>query len=144
MGMERNADLIPMECYAPLLVNVNPADPAKGYPRGWQWGTNLIGYDEIIFPAMADVNTAQLPAIMSTLTSAVYNYHISLITSGDFLTNDQTGAALPSPYANMETLLGLTRASGGNSGTVTGTAGDGSNPIMSGYTAGQTIQTLSI
>ena len=56
---------------------------------------NLIGYDAIIFPAMADVNTAQLPAIMSTLTSAVYNYHISIITSGDFLTNDQTGAALP-------------------------------------------------
>jgi hypothetical protein len=66
---------------------------------------NLIGYDAIIFPAMADVNTAQLPAIMSTLTSAVYNYHISLITSGDFLTNDQTGAALPgNAYANMETL----------------------------------------
>ena len=104
---------------------------------------NLIGYDAIIFPAMADVNTAQLPAIMSTLTSAVYNYHISIITSGDFLTNDQTGAALPNPYANMETLLGLTRASGGNSGTVTVTANDVSNPIMSSYTAGQTIQTFS-
>jgi serralysin len=104
---------------------------------------NLIGYDAIIFPAMADVNTADLPAIMSTLTSAVYNYHISLITAGDFLTNDQTGAPLPSPYANMETLLGLARASGGNSGTVTVTANDVSNPIMSGYTAGQTIQTFS-
>ena len=69
---------------------------------------NLIGYDALIFPAMTDVNTAQLPAIMSTLTSAVYDYHIGIITSGDFLTNDQTGAPLPSnPYANMETLLGL-------------------------------------
>ena len=68
---------------------------------------NLIGYDALIFPSMADVNTAQLPAIMSTLTSAVYNYHIGIITSGDFLTNDQTGAALPgNSYANMETLLG--------------------------------------
>jgi hypothetical protein len=28
-------------------VNVNPADPAKGYPRAWQWGTNLIGYDAL-------------------------------------------------------------------------------------------------
>ena len=71
---------------------------------------NLIGYDAIIFPSMADVNTAQLPAIMSTLTSAVYNYHIGIITAGDFLTNDQTGAALPgNAYANMETLLGLAR-----------------------------------
>ena len=47
MGLEKNADVIPMECYAPLLVNVNPADPAKGYPKAWQWATNLIGYDAL-------------------------------------------------------------------------------------------------
>jgi alpha-L-arabinofuranosidase len=47
MGLEQNADAVPIECYAPLLVNVNPADPAKGYPRAWQWGTNLIGYDAL-------------------------------------------------------------------------------------------------
>jgi serralysin len=34
---------------------------------------NLIGYDALIFPAMTDVNTAQLPAIMSALTGAVYD-----------------------------------------------------------------------
>ena len=37
MGLERNADLVHMQCYAPLFVNVNPG--------AWQWGTNLIGYD---------------------------------------------------------------------------------------------------
>ena len=37
MGMERNADLIPIHCYAPLLVNVNPG--------AWQWKIDLIGYD---------------------------------------------------------------------------------------------------
>lgn len=47
MGMEQNADTIPLECYAPLLVNVNPADPEKGYPGAWQWATNLIGYDAL-------------------------------------------------------------------------------------------------
>jgi alpha-N-arabinofuranosidase len=47
MGLEKNSDAVVMECYAPLLVNVNPADPAKGYPRGWQWNTNLIGYDAL-------------------------------------------------------------------------------------------------
>ena len=36
-----------MECYAPLLVNVSPADTAKGYPKAWQWATNLIGYDAL-------------------------------------------------------------------------------------------------
>jgi serralysin len=103
---------------------------------------NLIGYDAIIFPSMADVNTAQLPAIMSTLTSAVYNYHIGIITAGDFLTNDQTGAPLPgNAYSNMETLLGLARVSGGNSGAISVTANDVTNPIMKSYTAGQVIQT---
>jgi alpha-L-arabinofuranosidase len=47
MGMEKNSDAVVMQCYAPLLVNVNPADPVKGYPRGWQWNTNLIGYDAL-------------------------------------------------------------------------------------------------
>ena len=39
MGLERNADRVPIECYAPLLVNVNPG--------AWQWPTNLIGYDAL-------------------------------------------------------------------------------------------------
>ncbi|WP_165224778.1 alpha-L-arabinofuranosidase C-terminal domain-containing protein [Aquisphaera insulae] len=47
MGLERNSDAVVMQCYAPLFVNVNPADAAKGYPRAWQWGTNLIGYDAL-------------------------------------------------------------------------------------------------
>jgi alpha-L-arabinofuranosidase len=47
MGMERNADAVVMQCYAPLLANVNPEDREKGYPRGWQWEYNLIGYDAL-------------------------------------------------------------------------------------------------
>jgi alpha-L-arabinofuranosidase len=37
MGLERDADVVRIESYAPLFVNVNP--------KAWQWGTNLIGYD---------------------------------------------------------------------------------------------------
>ncbi len=47
MGLEKNSDAVVMECYAPLFVNVNPADPARQYPKAWQWGTNLIGYDAL-------------------------------------------------------------------------------------------------
>src|SRR5665213_3762033 len=36
-AMERNSDLIKMQCYAPLLVNVNPG--------ARQWRPDLIGYD---------------------------------------------------------------------------------------------------
>jgi alpha-L-arabinofuranosidase len=38
-GLEHNADIVVMQCYAPLLVNVN-----RG---GSQWGTNLIGYNAL-------------------------------------------------------------------------------------------------
>src|SRR5262249_39946951 len=39
VGMERNADLVIMHCYAPLLVNVNSG--------AMQAPTNLIGYNTI-------------------------------------------------------------------------------------------------
>ena len=38
-AMERNSDLIKMQCYAPMLVNVNPG--------GRQWRPDLIGYDAL-------------------------------------------------------------------------------------------------
>ncbi|HEY1987218.1 MAG TPA: alpha-L-arabinofuranosidase C-terminal domain-containing protein [Terracidiphilus sp.] len=38
-GMERNSDIVLMESYAPLLVNVNPG--------GMQWEADLIGYDAL-------------------------------------------------------------------------------------------------
>lgn len=48
-GLERNADLIVMSCYAPMFVNINgpypqyPGGPL--YAGGMQWETDLIGYD---------------------------------------------------------------------------------------------------
>jgi alpha-N-arabinofuranosidase len=38
-AMERNSDIIVMQCYAPLFANVNPG--------AWQWRPNLIGYDAL-------------------------------------------------------------------------------------------------
>lgn len=38
-GLERNADVVTMNSYAPLFVNVNPG--------GRQWAVNLIGYDAL-------------------------------------------------------------------------------------------------
>src|SRR5205823_832150 len=36
-GLERNADVVSLACYAPLFVNVNALN----------WDTNLIGYDAL-------------------------------------------------------------------------------------------------
>ena len=38
-GLERNADLVVMNCYAPLLTRVEPG--------AYQWNPNLIGYDSL-------------------------------------------------------------------------------------------------
>ena len=38
-GLERNSDIVLLESYAPLLVNINAG--------AYQWGTNLIGYDAL-------------------------------------------------------------------------------------------------
>jgi len=42
-GMERNADVVNMQCYAPLFVNVS--DLKRG--GSMQWGSDLIGYDAL-------------------------------------------------------------------------------------------------
>lgn len=39
MGLENDSDVVVMQAYAPLLVNVNHG--------AWQWPTNLIGYNAI-------------------------------------------------------------------------------------------------
>jgi alpha-N-arabinofuranosidase len=38
-AMERNSDIVKMNCYAPLFANVNPG--------AYQWRPNLIGYDAL-------------------------------------------------------------------------------------------------
>jgi alpha-N-arabinofuranosidase len=42
-GLERNADIVLMHCYAPLFVNVS--DPRRG--GSMQWPSDLIGYDAL-------------------------------------------------------------------------------------------------
>ncbi|MBE7173033.1 MAG: alpha-N-arabinofuranosidase [Williamsia sp.] len=44
-GMERNADIVIMSCYAPLFVNVNTATATA--PKAWQWDSDLIGYNAL-------------------------------------------------------------------------------------------------
>jgi alpha-N-arabinofuranosidase len=42
--LERNADIVLMHCYAPLLVNVSKIG---GKDRSMQWSSDLIGYDAL-------------------------------------------------------------------------------------------------
>jgi alpha-N-arabinofuranosidase len=100
MGLEKNADIVPMQCYAPLLVNVSPADPAKGYPKAWRWGTNLIGYDALrsygspsyYAQAMLGQNKGDvvLPATLSVASAPAAIEPTSVFASATYLMTSHT------------------------------------------------------
>src|SRR6202158_168840 len=103
----------------------------------------LSQYSALIFPDMENVQSSQVSSIASALSHVVYDYHVPIITAGNFLTNDQAGAPLPgNSYANMQALLNVTlNASGTATYSVTPDAAAlaNHNPVMAGYTAGALI-----
>ncbi|MBV8576369.1 MAG: hypothetical protein JOZ58_15230, partial [Acetobacteraceae bacterium] len=102
----------------------------------------LSQYSALIFPSFQNVQSSQVSAIANALNQVVYQYHVPIITAGDFMTNDQTGAALAAPYSNMVNLLNVTQSSYGTatySVTPDPTALANKNPVMAGYTAGELI-----
>ncbi|BAZ44053.1 hypothetical protein NIES4102_10570 [Chondrocystis sp. NIES-4102] len=100
----------------------------------------LANYDTLIFPSIRNVAKADLQAIQDTLTDAIYQYKIGIVSAGDFMTNDETGAVhAGDPYARMKTLLGLQPVAFG-SGSVSLTAQGTTNPVMQGYNSGEIIR----
>jgi alpha-N-arabinofuranosidase len=47
LGLERNSDLVIMESYAPLFVNVSDVRSGRGGGGSQQWEVDLIGYDAL-------------------------------------------------------------------------------------------------
>ena len=104
----------------------------------------LANYDALLFPAFSHVQAGQLGAIENTLKLASQQYHVGLIASGNFMTNDQAGAALPGDsYARMKSLLGLQLVTGGFPADVTLKAGDIAHPMMQDYAANEVIHSYS-
>jgi peptidoglycan/xylan/chitin deacetylase (PgdA/CDA1 family) len=103
--------------------------------------SKIINYDALIIPSFTNVNKADLSSIESTLTQAVTKYGMGIVTSGDFMTNDETGAALAGdPYSRMKNLLGIERTAGGGVLNAVITAKDVNNNILSpGYTTGEEL-----
>lgn len=101
----------------------------------------LVNYDALIFPSFTNVNQADLSAIESNLTKAVTKYGVGIVTSGDFMTNDETGAGLAGdPYSRMKNLIGVQRVAGGGVLNAVVTAKDVNNNILDpGYVAGEQL-----
>lgn len=102
--------------------------------------TKLSNYDTLIFPSFRNVAAAKAAAITDTLTSLEKNYHVGIITAGDFMTNDEKNAPLPGDsYARMKALLDVSRVDGVNGANVEVKAAATTNPVMAGYAAGESI-----
>ena len=100
----------------------------------------LAGYDAIVFPGFSHVQGGQAAAIATSLATAVRDYGVGLIAAGNFMTNDQTGAALAGDsYARMKSLLGVTLEGFGATSGITLRATAGSNPILDGYGDNQVV-----
>lgn len=102
----------------------------------------LAGYDAIVFPGFSHVKGAQVAAITTSLTTAVRDYGLDLIAAGNFMTNDETGAAIAGDsYARMKSLLGVTLEGFGATSGVTLRATASTNPILDGYGDNQVVGT---
>ncbi|MFP7671917.1 hypothetical protein ACG74X_01035 [Marivita sp. S0852] len=99
----------------------------------------LAEYDVLVFPGFANVQTNQLSEIKAALDIAVQS-GTGIIAAGNFMTNDETGAALPgNSYAQMQSLLGVTLDGFGLTDGIEVFARDGSNPILDEYDAGTLV-----
>jgi hypothetical protein len=104
--------------------------------------SKVVQYDSLVFAGFANVKSADVGSIENVLTQASIKYGVGLIAAGDFLTNDETGAALAGdPYQRLKNLFDVTRAGGGAvTGNVTVNIKDTASPILeSNYTTGEQL-----
>jgi peptidoglycan/xylan/chitin deacetylase (PgdA/CDA1 family) len=109
----------------------------------------VVQYDSLVFAGFANVKAGDVAAIENVLTQASAKYGVGMIAAGDFMSNDETGAALAGdPYQRLKNLFDVNRTGGGTvTGATTGTGGavsvnikDTTSPILeSSYTAGEQI-----
>jgi len=107
------------KAYAQLFMSVQAQAMMAGLPFDLLSEDDLINVDKIkhyktlIFPSFSNIKVSQLSAIEQALNLAVNVYNVGIITAGNFLTNDETGAAIAGDsYSRMKSLMGVGRTSG--------------------------------
>jgi len=135
--------------YSDLFMTAQHQAEAAGVPYDIITADNLATmtaaqlsqYSALVIPSMTNVqNAAQAAQITTVLSQLQSQYHVGIITAGDFMTADANNALLPTPYLAMQTLLGTTLSSyGTGTYSVSVDPGATSNPIMAGYAPGALI-----
>ncbi|WP_242126643.1 cadherin domain-containing protein [Sphingobium sp. Sx8-8] len=105
--------------------------------------SKLAQYKALVFPDFRNVQASQVESITHTLQAASKLYGVSLIASGEFMTDDANNQPLTGdPYLQMKTLFDATRVTGGT-GNVTITATDPNQTVLTGYGNGQLINSYT-
>lgn len=100
----------------------------------------LANYDAIVFPSFSNVQASRVGAITDALLRVTKQFGVGLITAGNFMTNDETGAALAGDsYARMKLLFDATRVTGGFPADVTVTSSDAGRTVFKTMNAGTVI-----
>lgn len=103
--------------------------------------TKLTPYQAIIIPSMQYVTAARAAAIEQTLRQAVLTYRIGLLTSGDLMTNTETGAARPGdPTILLRDLVGVTYQKSVDGVALDIRATNITHPVMNKYTSNELLR----
>ncbi|MEE2951835.1 MAG: hypothetical protein VYD57_11365 [Pseudomonadota bacterium] len=103
---------------------------------------SLARYDAIVFPGFSHLRASDLDDIETALTLASQSYGVGMIAAGNFMTNDETGAAFAGDsYARMDAILGVRAQTFGTTEGLQLVAKDGVNPILHGYDPGEIVGT---
>ena len=145
------AKQIPSTAYSQLFASAQNQAAMAGVPFDILTEADLTDisklsqYDSIIFPSISHVDSAKVGAITTALTSAVYDYGVGLITAGNFMTNDETGAAITGDsYIRLKQLMGLQLlTSDGTLSKIEVNATASTNPIMDGLADGELLRTYT-
>ena len=136
------------KAYAQLFMSVQAQAMMAGIPFDLLNEDDLLDlnkikhYKTLVFPSFANVKASQLATIEQNLGLAINQYKVGIITAGDFLTNDETGASLPGDaYARMKSFMGVERVDGANSVDIDYKISNINHPITSGeYTLNEVIK----
>ncbi len=105
--------------YAQLFMSVQTQAMMAGLPYDLLNEEDLLdinkisAYKTLLFPLFSHVKSSQIEQIAANLKIAIEQYHIGIITAGNFLTNTETGQSFSGDaYIHMKELLGLMRVNG--------------------------------
>ncbi|MCK5901674.1 MAG: hypothetical protein KAG28_00880 [Cocleimonas sp.] len=105
--------------YSQLFMSVQTQAMMAGLPYDVLNEDDLLdinkirAYKTLVFPLFSHVPIDKIEQISANLKAAIDTYNVGLITTGDFLTNTETGASITgNAYRHMINLFGIQRKNG--------------------------------